>query len=690
MKSLLARSFAGMNEFALVAGMVGILLILFTPISPVVLDFLLITNFAIALMILLITFYTDKPLSFSTFPSLLLMTTLFRLALNISSTRLILDKAEAGKVIEAVGTQVVGGNYIIGLVVFLILIVVQFVVVTNGAQRVAEVAARFILDSLPGKQMSIDADLNMGLIDQEEAKKKRSELEKESNFYGAMDGASKFVKGDAIAGIIIILVNIIGGLTIGIVQLGMNWEEALHLYTLLTVGDGIVTQIPALIIAVSAGIIITRAATDARLAEEITKQFSAHPKTLIIVGLALLAFGLIPGIPFLPIVFIVMILGLFAWLSYRKTSVATSSAKTVQDEKQKAEFNAQRAKPEPFQIRFGGELARHYVDKPESLQKRVEMLKNQFLKNQGIILPTLSIKTDSDLKANAYSIRINGVNIGGSELRPEKILAIPGTPGKLDIPGQPTVEPTYGLKALWIDPENRGLAHAAKCTLVEAETVLVTHLQEACKRHASEFITRAKTEKLVESFRGELASLIDELIPSILTYSDVQKVLQGLVMEGVSINNLETILEVLVDEGRHIKETDRLIEKVRQKLSGTICGSLVDENGALNALTLAPALERKIIQSSTQEASGTGLSPQELELFISKIAAEYEKLLGKGIHPVLLCAAPIRRLLKYVLGRPCPQLQVLSTNEITQQTNIISAGMVDISQFLRTETGQQV
>lgn len=672
------NNISGANELGLAAVMIGILLVLFTPISSQVLDFLLVINFCTALMILLITFYTEKPLSFSTFPSLLLMTTLFRLALNISATRLILDDADAGRVIGAVGTQVVGGNYVIGLVVFLILIVVQFVVVTNGAQRVAEVAARFILDSLPGKQMSIDADLNMGIIDHEQAKLRRAELERESNFYGAMDGASKFVKGDAIAGIIIIIIDIIGGLTIGIVQKGMDWGEALHKYTLLTVGDGIVTQIPSLVIAVATGIIITRAATDSRLAEEITKQFSAHPKILIIAAITLFGLSLVPGIPSAPIFFAILTLGLLAWLAYKsRANINKDFEETQQSGEDSIDYNELR--PKAFQLSLGPELGKYYLENPSDLEKRIQVLKNQFMKKWGIILPTLAIKTDADITPNSYSISIYGNRIAGSEIQPQKILAIPSSSSTPNIPGEPTTEPTYGLKAYWILPEHRSIAYSAKCTLVEAESVLVTHLQEACRRHASEFITRAETEKLVESCRDNLGSLIDELIPSVLTYSDVQKVLQGLVNEGVFINNLEAILEVLVDLGRHIKDPDLLVEKVRSKMCNSICGELVDDKGNLNALTLAPSLERKILQSSNQESPGVGLSPQELEMFITKAATEYEKLLGKGLNPIILCAAPIRRTIRNVLSRACPQLHVLSTNEISKQAGVTSVGVVDIA-----------
>ncbi len=676
----------GTNELLLVIGMVGILLVLFTPISPGTLDFLLLINFCFALLILLVTFYTDKPLSFSTFPSLLLMTTLFRLALNISATRLILDDAEAGKVIDAVGKQVVGGNYIIGLVVFLILIVVQYVVVTNGAQRVAEVAARFILDSLPGKQMSIDADLNMGIIDQDEAKKRRSGLEKESNFYGAMDGASKFVKGDAIAGIIIILIDIIGGLTIGLTQKGMSWGEALHLYTLLTVGDGIVTQIPSLIIAVSTGIIITRAATDTRLADEITKQFSAHPKTMVIVAIALASLMLVPGIPVIPVLIIFSVLIGVAWFSHKKNlsmgDKDNEESRTVEeianDEKIEEELR-DIVQIQTFELIMGKNLASVYMENPEELEKRVAVLRKLMAKQLGIILPALSVKQETNIGAYNYSINVHGMELGSGTIKPDKLLAINPGGDRPKLEGEQTKEPTYGLPAQWIEKEIKSQAKAAGYTLVDAETVLLTHIQELTKKNASEFITRAETENLIESKREEIGSLIDELIPTVLSYSDVQRVLQNLVAEQVPIKNIETILEVLAYAGRNEKDPEQLCEKVREKLNRVICQPLADKNGQIRVVTLSPVLEKKMLTAVTSaNPHSIGLTPQDMESFVSKAVKECEKMLNLNVSPILLCAAPLRRKIKNILVRTCPQMYVLSTIEVSKQQNIVSAGMIEI------------
>ncbi|PCK03400.1 MAG: flagellar biosynthesis protein FlhA [Alteromonadaceae bacterium] len=677
--------FTGIHDLLLAAGMISILMILFIPIPPSVLDFLLLLNFSVALLILLVTFYTEKPTAFSTFPSLLLMTTLFRLSLNISATRLILDEADAGKVIDAVGHQVVGGNYVIGLVVFLILIVVQYVVVTNGAQRVAEVAARFILDSLPGKQMSIDADLNMGIIDQDEAKSRRSGLEKESNFYGAMDGASKFVKGDAIAGIIIVIIDIIGGLIIGMVQRGMSWGEALHRYTLLTVGDGIVTQVPSLIIAVATGIIITRAATDTRLAQEITMQFSSHPKTLIIVAVALSGLALVPGIPAIPALAIVVLLGTAAYFSYKQKKTGTSDSDSAENggtqTEQTSEEDAlyQLIKSQAFTLNLGSTLTKAYLDDPSEFEKRIGILRKQLAQQLGLILPALHASTEKTLDPNAYTVQINGIEMGNGNINPDHLLAINPGGERATLEGEKTREPTYGLPAQWIKPTLRSQAQAAGYTLVEAQTVLMTHIQELCKRNASEFLTRAETEKLIESRRDDLGSLIDELIPAVLSYSDIQRVLQTLISEQVPIKNLDTILEVLVDLGRQIKEPENLAERVREKLSIAICKALDDKQGRLSVMTLAPNLEQKILSAATNtESKHIGLAPHELEQFISKAAKECEKMLGANLNPVLLCAPQLRKIIRNMLIRVCPQLHVLSTNEVSRHPNIVSAGLIEV------------
>ncbi|SCZ19732.1 MULTISPECIES: flagellar biosynthesis protein FlhA [unclassified Pseudomonas] len=693
MKPLLSRLLSEGSDLLLAVAVIGILLVLFTPIPTWLLDLLLLTNFAVALMVLLVTFDIDKPLSFSTFPSLLLMTTLFRLALNISATRLILTDGDAGLVIAAVGTHVVGGNYVIGFVIFLILVVVQYVVVTSGAQRVAEVAARFTLDSLPGKQMSIDADLNMGIIDQEEAKRRRSQLERESNFYGAMDGASKFVKGDAIAGIVIIAINIIGGLSVGILQKGQSWGDALHHYTLLTVGDGIVTQIPSLIIAVAAGIIITRAATDARLGPELGRQVSAYPKTLVVVALVTLFLAMMPGLPLIPLMMLFCAFAAAAWFSYRKlrdkASVGEDSQKDVltgQDSESDDVYALMNT--DAFELRLSADLATHVLAATSTLSLRIENLRKQFAKDYGFALPSLNVHADKKLASGTYQVCVQGAVIAAGELEFDKLLAINPGGATLVLEGRATKEPTYGLKALWIEVAQRAQARTAGYTLVEPDTVLLTHLSELARRYAPEFLTRAETERLIEKKRVGLGSLVDELVPQVLSYSDIQRVLQLLLREQVSIRNLETILEVLVDAGRSNKSAEDLVERVRERLGAALYERLVDKNGELNVLTIAPQLEGYMLAASRpREGLQSALLPaQELERFVTTVAREAERQLSGNKQPVLLCAAPLRRVLRAFMARAVPHMAVLSVNEVGQHARVTSAGMIDLPGFPSLES----
>ncbi|WP_262880409.1 flagellar biosynthesis protein FlhA [Pseudomonas paralcaligenes] len=685
MMQLWKRVLSEGNDLLLAVAVIGVLLVLFTPIPTGLLDLLLLTNFAVALLVLLVTFDTDKPLSFSTFPSLLLMTTLLRLALNIAATRLILTDGDAGKVIGAVGTHVVGGNYVIGFVVFLILVVVQYVVVTSGAQRVAEVAARFTLDSLPGKQMSIDADLNMGIIDQDEAKRRRSQLERESNFYGAMDGASKFVKGDAIAGIVIIAINIIGGLSVGILQKGMSWGEALHHYTLLTVGDGIVTQIPSLIIAVAAGIIITRAATDARLGEELGRQVSSYPKTLVVVAVVTLLLMMLPGLPMLPLLLLFLAFSGAAWYSFRKLNKSKSGqdAESDADADEEGE-GAEQTGGETFELRLSADLAAQVLTATSTLNLRIENMRKQFARDYGFSLPQLHVQLEKKLQAGTYQVCIRGASVASGELELDKVLAINPGGVTLTLEGRATKEPTYGLNAQWIVPALRSQARSAGYTLVEADTVLLTHLSELAKRYAPDFLSRAETERLVERKRAALGSLVDELVPQVLSYSDIQRVLQLLLKEQVPIRGLETILEVLVDLGRSNKNTDDLAERVRERLGAALYERLLDQGGELNVLTLAPQLEGYMLSAARQREAGGGgplLPAQELDRFVAAVAKEAERQLVGNRQPVLLCAAPLRRVLRAFLWRAVPHMAVLSVNEIGQHARVTSAGMIDLPGF---------
>jgi len=692
MKPFWTRALSESSDLLLAVAVIGILLVLFTPIPTWLLDLLLLTNFAVALLVLLVTFDIDKPLSFSTFPSLLLMTTLFRLALNISATRLILADGDAGQVIAAIGTHVVGGNYVIGFVVFLILVVVQYVVVTSGAQRVAEVAARFTLDSLPGKQMSIDADLNMGIIDQDEAKRRRSQLERESNFYGAMDGASKFVKGDAIAGIVIIAINIIGGLSVGILQKGQSWGDALHHYTLLTVGDGIVTQIPSLIIAVAAGIIITRAATDARLGPELGRQVSAYPKTLVVVAIVTLLLAMMPGLPLVPLLMLFLAFAVAAGYSFRQLQRKAKGESASEETQTQADTGSDDIyalmSSDAFELRLSNDLAAQVLAATSTLSLRIDNLRKQFARDYGFALPQLSVHAEKKLPPGTYQVCVQGAVVANGELEFDKLLAINPGGAAATLEGRETKEPTYGLKALWIDQALRNQARMSGYTLVEPDTVLLTHLSELARRYAPDFLTRAETERLVESKRAALGSLVDELIPQVLSYSDIQRVLQLLLREQVPVRNLETILEVLVDAGRTNKSAEDLAERVRERLGAALYERLVDKNGDLNVLTIAPQLEGYMLAASRpREGQQSALLPaQELERFVTTVAREAERQLGDNKQPVLLCAAPLRRVLRAFMSRAVPHMAVLSVNEVGQHARVTSAGMIDLPGFPSLES----
>lgn len=669
------------SDLVLVLSLVGILVVLFTPIPAVLLDFLLIANFSFALLILLLTFYMSKPLEFSTFPSLLLIATLFRLSLNIAATRLILADADAGNVISAIGSYVVGGNYVIGLIVFIILVVVQYVVVTNGAQRVAEVAARFTLDSMPGKQMSIDADMNMGLIDEHQARQRRKDVEKEGNFYGAMDGASKFVKGDAIAGIIIILIDIIAGLTIGIAQMGMSWGEALHTYTLLTVGDGIVTQVPALVIATGTGIIVTRAASDAQLSDEITKQVTAYPKTLILVGAALLGMLFLPGIPMLPVVSLLLVFVLLTLFAFR-VKQRTAQASDERQPKEKGEDNDiyGMLTIEPIEITVGQNLIPLVGSEDSVLMERIVTFRKQYALEAGFVIPKVRIKDNKKLNPNEYEVRMYGAKVADGEILADRTLAINPGGERQKLVGVETRDPTYGLPATWITEDARQAARTAGYTLVDAVTVLMTHLSEVIRQQSASLLTRAETERLINRMRPQHAGLLDELIPAVLSLSEVQKVLQNLLREKVSIRNLESILEVLVDNGARKKDSESLTELVRQKLGPGICQTLTNSEGDLYVLTLDPTIEQAISNGvrSTEEKIALVLEPKFAEQVLTRMAGQVEKMMNSDLMPVLLCSPSLRRHIRQLTERVIPHLSVLSLSEVPNNVNLKAFGMVSI------------
>ncbi len=680
MMEAIRKSLGEQGDLILVICVMFILMLLFVPIPPGLIDFLFITNFSFALLVLLLTFYMAKPLEFSTFPSLLLITTLFRLGLNVSATRLILGDANAGQVIAAVGNYVVGGNYVIGLIVFLVLIVVQYVVVTNGAQRVAEVAARFTLDSMPGKQMSIDADLNMGLIDQDQARDRRKSIEREANFYGAMDGASRFVKGDAIAGILIILIDIIGGLAIGLSQRGMSWGDALQTYTLLTVGDGIVTQVPALIVATATGIIVTRAGTDAQLSQEVAKQVTAYPKTIALVVLGLMALMFLPGIPMLPI-FILLAVAIPIYLSARRV------ARRRQTQEQAGKKPGADAEDlygmlavEPIEISIGQNLVPMVGGDNSSFMERIVAFRKQHAMDLGLVFPKVRVKDNKKQGPNHYELRIFGTKVGEGEIIADRWLAINPGGERPTIDGVQAKDPTYGLPAVWIVDDLRKQAREAGYTVVDAGTVLLTHMTETIKQQSPNLLTRAEAEKLINRVRERQASLVDELVPKVLSLGEVQKVMQNLLRERVPIRNVEAILEVLADVGGRSRDPEFLTEQARERLGATICQSLVNPSGELYVLTLDPTIEQTITGAirAADEKTALVLEPKFAEQLLRRIAGDVERMMSTNLMPVVLCPPSIRRHLRKLTERVMPQLSVVSLSEVPGHISLKAFGMVSV------------
>ncbi len=670
---LLARN----KDLLLVFGTLLIIMILFSPIPPAALDFAIILNFGLGFTILLLTFYVGKPVDFSTFPSLLLVATLFRLSLNVAATRLILTGADAGDVINSIGSYAVQGNFVIGLVVFAILVVVQYVVVTSGAQRVSEVAARFTLDSMPGQQMSIDADLNLGLIDQNQAQDRRKGLEKEAAFYGAMDGASKFVKGDAIAGIIILLINIIGGLIVGVAQMGMSWQEALERFTLLTIGDGIATQLPALIISIATGIIVTRSSADRQLSSEIFTQLSSVPRIPIIVVGILLALMLLPGMPKWPIA-IVAAVGLYAWVRVRRNARTADAGETAAGEAGGPSTLA----VAPIEIRLGADLAATLAPRQEMLLDRIGATRRQLERQFGFAFPKARIKEDDRLGSIDYVIALGDVSHGGGQLHLDRMLALKQNAEVPPIEGIPGKDPAFGIEGVWVDPREEKTASADGYSVIDPESVLMTHFSEIVKAELPGLLTRAVTVELLDQARARQPGLVEELVPNVMTVSDVQRVLQGLLQERVSIGNVDLVLETLVDIGRHERDPAELTERIRQKLSVAICSALRGHHDELAVLSLDPRVENRILAelSTSGNHSLLGVDPKLAEQLLKALAPQVDKMIRRGRSPVLLCAGPLRRILVRLARRTMPQLSVISVDEVPLRINLISFGVIRLEQ----------
>lgn len=673
------------NIDLLIAGLVlGIVLMIVIPLTPTMLDLLLILNITVALLIILITMFTTQPLQFSIFPTLLLVTTLYRLALNISSTRLILGQAQAGKIINAFGQFVVGGNYIVGLIVFAIITVIQFVVIVSGAGRVAEVGARFTLDAMPGKQMSIDAEFNAGLIDEIEAKNRRRVLQREADFFGAMDGASKFVKGDAIAGIVIIIINIVGGITIGALQKGMPLMESIYTYCLLTIGDGLVNQIPAILISTAAGILVTRATSDSNFGEDIAAQFTNFPKILYPVAGVLFILGLLPHMPYL--IFIPLA---GAMLFAANVLIKGKKKEEIGIQEQEAMEEAQKPRePEdvfsyfqvdPLQVEIGYNLIPLTDEsKGGDLLQRLSSVRRQCASEMGIYVRPIRICDNLQLGPNNYLFKLRGEDMAQGELMPGHFLAMDPAGQESELDGIPTTEPTFGLPAWWITAEARDDVELRGLTVVDCSTVLVTHLTEFIKQYSHELLGRQEVSELVEVVKETQPALVDELLPEKLTLGEIQKVLQNLLKEGVPIRDLVVILEGMADGVRINRDVDYLTEHVRQAMGRTICRQYVSSDNILPVITLHPRLESTIADSIQQTQLGNYpvLEPKLARKIMESLQEVLERMTAKGVSPVVLCSPQVRLPFKRLIQRYFPQQAVLSLNEISPSIEIQAMGTV--------------
>jgi flagellar biosynthesis protein FlhA len=671
----MSKIFGRNKDLVLVFAVLSILLVLFAPIPPMLLDLLIILNFAFALTILLLTLYVDKPVAFSTFPSLLLVATLYRLALNVAATRLILTEAHAGEVIGAIGSFAVQGSFVVGLVVFFILVIVQYVVVTSGAQRVSEVAARFVLDSVPGQQMSIDADLNMGLIDQNEAKSRRKNLEKEAAFYGSMDGASKFVKGDAVAGVIILLINIIAGWIIGVAQMGMDWLTALQTFSLLTIGDGIVTQIPALIVATATGLIVTRSSADRHLSTEILAQLTSVPKIPLLVMAAMGLLMLMPGMPKWPIAILVL-LAFGAWLGMRRRKAEDLTEGALEP----ARADAAGEGGAPIEVMLGRTLSDAWRSMKSVLTERIATLRQQEEKASGLVLPGVSFQDGAGIGDLEYEILLQGARHGKGVLYPDRTLAIRGAGSTAPVEGVEARDPAYGLPGIWVDETAREAAQDAGCTLVDPVTVMMTHLGEVVRNALPQLLSRAEVVQMLESVRNRQPGLVEDLIPAIMSVSDVQRVLQNLLAENVSIRQTDLIVDALVDVGRYTKDHGELTERVRQKLGYSIFSALRGSHDALSVMSLSPRLETQLLDSVRRSETPDTfvIDPRTAEQLLKKLIPMVDDMAGQRLSPVLLCGGELRRHLKSFTRRSAPRLSVVSVSEVPQTIDLRSFGVLQV------------
>ncbi|WP_425495377.1 flagellar biosynthesis protein FlhA [Pandoraea captiosa] len=657
------------------------------PLPPFILDLLFTFNIALAVMVLLVSMYTQKPLDFAAFPSVLLFSTLLRLSLNVASTRVVLLEGHtgpdaAGKVIEAFGHFLVGGNYAVGIVVFIILVVINFMVITKGAGRIAEVGARFTLDAMPGKQMAIDADLNAGLIGEEEARKRRAVIAQEADFYGSMDGASKFVRGDAVAGLLIMLINIIGGLIVGVVQHNLDLGTAAKNYTLLTIGDGLVAQIPALVISTAAGVVVSRVATDEDVGQQVVSQLFSNPQVLGITAAILGLMGLIPGMPHFAFLVLALGLGALARWQFRKAAAAkvqatrpTPVAAAAPAEVAEASWDDV-ALVDPLGLEVGYRLI-PLVDRNQDgeLLKRIKGIRKKFAQEIGFLAPVVHIRDNLELRPNQYRITLKGVIIGEGEAYPGQLLAI--DPGQVSAPlqGTPTRDPAFGLPATWIDVGQRDQAQAYGYTVVDAGTVVATHLNHLINAHAHELLGRQEVQQLIERIGKDAPKLIEDLVPKTIALTTLQKVLQNLLEEQVPIRDMRTIIDTIAEHGARVQDPYDLTALVRLSLGRAITQSVFPGSGDLEVVGLDANLER-ILTQALSAGGGTGLEPGLADTLLRETQAAVARQERQGLPAVLLVQHPLRSLLSRFLRRSLPQLKVLSYAEVPDTRNVKMTALI--------------
>ncbi len=681
-KNIASPFLRGSSDLILAGGILLVVSLLIIPMPPFALDIFLAINIAISIIILLIAVYLVKPLEFSAFPTILLVVTLYRLGLNVASTRLILSEANAGEIIHAFGTFVIKGNYVVGIIIFLILLVINFVVIIKGSTRIAEVAARFTLDALPGKQMSIDADLNAGYISEQDAKRRREELTRESDFYGSMDGAAKFIKGDAIAGIIITAVNIIGGFVIGVAQLDMSITDALSTYTILTIGDGLVSQIPSLLVSVAGGMVVTRSGADSTLDIQVRKQFGAKPRVFAVASFALLVIGVLPGFPFIPFFVLSAASGVFSF--YR-----TRSIKAEQEAELRRELTEQEKPPEPqdrsveellrvdpVEIELGYSLIA-LVDESQGgdVFKRITNVRKQLATELGIILPPVRVRDNLRLEPEEYVIKIRGNEVTSNTLHPNMMLAM--NPGTADgeLSGIHVTEPVFGLPAVWIGYNDRENAEISGYTVVESATVLTTHLTELLRRNANKLLTRQDVKHLLDNLKEDYPALLEEITPEHLPVSVIQKVMQNLLSESIPVRDLPMIIESLLEYYKVTQNVEVLTEYVRHNLSETIKKLYQDEKGVIHAIALDFEMENQMtnkLQTKGQSLTGPtlGFAPEQLKQFNKNISKAIDDITLAGHLPTIICSAQLRPYLKKMIYSQFPMVNVISYTELPADTDI--------------------